>query len=162
MSGDPVPSHWLTDNADALVEVKGDGASLEKFLEMSTPVLERYKSGFVACMGDIEVCLCVHVEKKELRVQVCHIDAEGQLLCRLEETGQRARQMLKSFILDFPEAVITTSLRKPLCLFSQPIVASVEKSNSLGTFQGYMSFRSFTQIMQHATTGSHKVVVAVP
>ena len=164
-------ARWLTKSETDLLP-HTHSPLLDKFIEMGIPVLKRFKSGFLAEMGDIEVCLLIHIESDGyLKTQVCHIDENGQLKDRITANGINATQLVKSFIMDFPDAVLTTSSRKPLCLFSSSSSAFVaqetktqspdeeQPSRSLGTFQGYMNFTTFQSIIKdHSKT----VSVAVP
>jgi len=174
-------NRWMVDSAERLGgEFKSANMSLlDKFVEMGIPVLKRYKSGFLAEMGDILTCLLIHVEDGGgLRVQVCHIDDHGQLQSRTETVGEKASNVVKAFVMDFPEAVLTTSAQKPLCLFAKKSTPDTSKSeessdsadrrgypledpnlHSLGMFQGYMSFMTFQRIVSDQ---SQKITVAVP
>ena len=171
-------NRWMTDSAERLGgEFKSANmALLDKFVEMGIPVLKRYKSGFLAETGDILTCLLIHVEDSGgLRVQVCHIDDYGQLQSRTETVGGKASNVVKAFVMDFPEAVLTTSAQKPLCLFAKKSTPDTSKSeessdpadlslgdpnlHSLGMFQGYMSFMTFQRIVSDQ---SQKITVAVP
>lgn len=163
-------TRWMTESAEMLGgEFKSiDMPLLDKFVEMGIPVLKRYKSGFLAEMGDILTCLLIHVEDSgNLKVQVCHIDDEGQLKSRTEAVGNHALNVVKAFVKDFPEAVLTTSARKPLCLFAQKSTTDTEKTtttkdsdlHSMGMFKGYMSFLTFKHIVSDQ---SQKITVAVP
>ena len=141
-----------------------------KFIEMGVPVLKKFKSGFLADIGDIQFCLLLHFEtNKELKVQLCALDDGGQLVDRLTLTGDQAVKMVKMFVADFPNAVLTTSERKPLCLFAVPSssgdvdvkkqAADGEDVSLLGVFQGYMNFATFQRIISDK---SKKISVAVP
>lgn len=164
-------SRWLTESVEQLADYKSsDEMLLNKFLEMGLPVLKRCKSGFLAEMGDIMTCLLVHVEDGKdsahgLRVEVCHIDENGQLQARLEVLEDFAARVVKSYLNEYPSAVLTTSNRKPLCLFAKKIDRTETKTskeaemNSLGTFSGYMSFLTFKRIVSDQ---SNKITVAVP
>lgn len=167
-------TRWLTGSETELL-AHVNAKYLDKFIEMGIPILKRFKSGFLAEMGDIEVCLLIHIESDgNFKTQVCHIDENGQLKDRITANGINATQLVKSFIMDFPDATLTTSSRKPLCLFASSSSAFTthetktldkqesqpqSQSRSLGTFQGYMNFTTFQSIIQdHSKT----VSVAVP
>ena len=157
---------WLkmTEADLAAREEKSLDPLVGKFLEMGLPVLKRFKSGFLAEMGDIQMCLLVHVEDTgEVKVQLCRLDDEGQLTEYLTLTGAPAQRTIQFFVQDFPAAVLTTSTRKPLCLFAKPQAATAEgptpDTQSLGLFQGYMDFVTFQRIVNDH---SQKVSVAVP
>jgi hypothetical protein len=169
-------SRWLTESLEKLAEYKSsDEMLLNKFLEMGLPVLKKCKSGFIAEMGDIVTCLLVHIDDSKdstqysLRVEICNIDDTGQLQSRVKANGDLAAQVIKSYLNEYPSAVMTTSGRKPLCLFSKKIDRSETKTgketgketemNSLGIFSGYMSFLTFKRIVSDQ---SNKITVAVP
>lgn len=126
-------------------------------------------------------------EDQTLIVQVCHIDNEGQLVVRLESSGQPAQQLLNLFLIEFPDAVWTSSQRKPLCFFldqsdkktvpspakSSKSAKSAKSSKSSpstvmdqGSLKGYVSYRLFQKIMTETATAKNqqgsKLVVFVP
>ena len=189
-------TRWLSLDTDQLIQTSltsEDKKKLNQFLNLGIPVLQKIKSGFVADVGDIQVCLLVHYisvpfrneEKKTednsltinpsgLQVEVCHINDAGELMARLNEQGDKAIQLLQCFSFDFPEAVWTTSQRKPLCFFTQMKEQKQEletnhfqKSsedgdiNVLGRFSNYVSFAEFNKIMK-SSQKMEKISVMVP
>lgn len=159
---------WLNEtieNLQSYKSSKADEVLYDRFIDLGLPVLRKYKSGFLAEMGDILVCLLIHVmENSDVRVEVCNIDDQGELKSRLEATGQQAIEVIKSFLCDFPSSVLTTSERKALCLFSQkntPEEKAVNEKDlkTIGFYQGYMSFVTFKRIVSNKDT---KITVAVP
>jgi hypothetical protein len=195
---------WLSLDTEQLISsvfTAEEKKKLDQFLNLGIPVLQKIKSGFVADVGDIQVCLLIHyvslpfaaVEEKKsnnssfdssgFKVEVCHINEEGELLSRIKEQGDKAVQLLQSFTLDFPEAVWTTSQRKPLCFFtqmkeqkqqvqSQYFQKGMENSdndgggennslNVLGRFSDYVSYAEFNKIMK-SSQKIEKVSVMVP
>lgn len=166
---------WLNFSTSDLIKTREnstlaprDEKFLDKFLDLSLPVLKKFKSGFVAEMGDIQVCLLIHLEDNGLiKVEVCSITDEGELKSRIEEKEGKAVQLVKSFITDFPTAVMTTSNRKPLCLFMKKETDTMQTSGfksgsnegSLGFFAGYMNWETFKGIISKDT---NKITVAVP
>jgi hypothetical protein len=122
----PIPQtkneRWMSLSSEQLLRTTSspeEKNKLDKFLNLGIPVLRKIKSGFVADDGDIQVCLLIHHTDEGLKVEVCHINDEGELFARLVEHGQQATRLLQTFTLDFPAAVWTTSQRKPLCFFTQ-------------------------------------------
>lgn len=182
MTTESTNARWLTESLDALtldVQHSTTRPLVQKFIEMGIPILKRFKSGFLAETGDIVVCLLIHVLDDELKVQVCNIDDQGQLQARLEtQSNVQSYALIQSFVQSFPHAVLTTSTRKPLCLFfkheakedqkkrkpNKREEAAPEELNSLGTFQGYMSFDTFARIVKTQTdqNSANKITVAVP
>jgi hypothetical protein len=159
---------WLNESSETLQVYKADKADnvlYDRFIDLGLPVLRKYKSGFLAEMGDIQVCLLIHVlDNADVRVEVCNIDDQGELKSRLDVSGQSAINMIKSFVCDFPSSVLTTSERKPLCLFSQKNTPEeksiVEKDlKTIGFYQGFMSFLTLKHIVSNK---DNKITVAVP
>ena len=106
---------------------------LGKYMSMIYPVVEKIKSAFVGETGDIQVCLVVNLEdNKEISVQICHIDDEGQLKQRIEAKTPDSLQIIQSFVLDFPGAVFTTSTRKPACFFTVKHTTTLPRSLTSG------------------------------
>ena len=132
-------------------------------------MMKKYKSGFIAEMEDIQFCLMVHVlDQDELETQVCCINDQGELLARITERGPKATNLIKCFIFDYPEAIVTTSKRQPLCVFAdkdEKLKKSNNKINmkkqegSFGMFMGYMNLTTVKNIL---SIDKNKITVAIP
>jgi hypothetical protein len=149
-----IESIWLTKTMDELLNNHQDHLKntryIENFIQMGIPILKKYKSGFLACMGDIQVCLLIDIEdNNNTNVKICQINGQGELISRLETTNPtHSKTLIKSFIIDFPEATLITSTQKPLYLFTQN-----------GIFAGYMNLKTLTQLL---STTTEKILVGVP
>lgn len=143
----------------------------EKFLKAGLPILKKYKSGFIAEMEDIQCCLLIHLEDNgEVKAEVCELDENGSLKARITTSGNEASELIKSFVIDFPNAVMTTSQRRPLGLFSKSKADEITNEviqkqtgtsvdETLGCWQGYFCLKSFENALQEET--GH-IYVAVP
>lgn len=174
----PTPAQaWLAlqpvDLQDPVWSSVATTPALARFFDLALPVLKRYKSCFLADTGDILMCLLIHGDNTttsntgndpSLRVELCRLDDTGQLQEYARVEGGLALATLKRFVTDFPQAVLTTSARQPLCLFASNRPSSKagpesEEPRSLGLFQGYLTWHNFQGILQQGFKG---INVAVP
>jgi len=158
---------WLKGSLDQLIPINfKDMKLIERFIELGTPVLKKCKSGFLADTGDIQFCLLIHLEDDgRFQTEVCVLGDDGELVPRIKEENQAAINIIKSFIIDHPNAVLTTQERKPLCIFSSKNESLKEKSDAAmggsGIFVGYMTFNIFKKAVSNPQNVS-KLIVAVP
>ena len=164
-------SHWVGESLESLLSKAQKvprHVQFKSFLELGLPVLRRYRSGFLAEMIDIEVCLLMHLdaEQSPLRLEVCCVNETGHLDARIEVHGENAEELLHLFVHDFPEAVMLTAQRKPLCLFrSRSGGLPVEPQSDtkvMGEFMGFLSFTSFTNAVKTNLEKGLQLTVAVP
>lgn len=160
---------WLKGSLDQILQTKMNDQNLkiiERFLDLGTPVLKKCKSGFLADTGDIQFCLLIHLEDDgQFQTELCVLGDDGELVPRIKEDNQKAITMIKSFIMDHPDAVLTTQERKPLCIFSSQKESLKEKSDPAvggsGLFIGYMTLNTFKKAL-HNIQNTSKLIVAVP
>lgn len=171
---------WLTLTTDEILELFDNklqssihqndiDSVLKTFLRLSTPILKQYKSGFIAEMEDIQFCLMVHVlDQDEIETQVCCINDQGELLARITERGLKATNLIKCYIFDYPEAIVTTAKRQPLCVFadkddklkkSNNKINMQKQAGSFGMFMGYMNLQTVKTIL---SIDKNKITVAIP
>lgn len=128
--------------------------SAEQFCQAGTPALFKTHTGYVAEMGDIQVCLCMSLNSTsgEVSGEVCQLDpATGEMKVRMTKKGDDANILFQAFVMDFPKAVLTTEDMKPLCLF---------KGKGKGRmFVGYLSFDEFLKTKR---SGVRELSIGVP
>ena len=170
----PLTKHekWLEcDREKVLQQVHSNPkilSTVNYLIQLSTPVLKKTKSGFIAETGDIQSCLLVHFNDSgpesstnQIKVEVCHIDDDGQLVAKLTETEENALQLIRSFLIDFPDSVITTQNRKPIILFTSR--TNDEDNNAdttvIGKPLGYLTLTNMRKIIE---SDYNKITVGVP
>ena len=149
---------WLTqDFSSIVVHVSEDAKRKEnaiQFCQAGTPALFKTHTGFVAEMGDIQVCLSMSLNATngEVTGSVCQLNPEtGEMTTRMEKKGDDANLVFQAFVMDFPKAVLTTEDMKPLCLF---------KGKGKGRmFVGYLSFEEFLKTKR---SGVKELSIGVP
>ncbi len=155
-----IDNNWLTMDESELGTYnvnKQDNDSLDKFITMSIPALNKFHSGFMAEPGDIKVCLSIQIEKDyELVIHICDLDDNGYLRERITVRGPQATAILKAFVTDYPDSVLTTSQFKTLYLFTQS--DNHKKSQNL---EGPMNFKTFRRILKQNINHSKHAIVAV-
>jgi hypothetical protein len=136
---------WLSEDVYTLTSRNIDKQSplIDKYITMGIPALGQYQGGFLAEMGDIQVCLNIQIQKNnEISVSVCGLNDSGQMETRYIVSGDPATVLIKAFITDFPEAVLTTPQLKPFVL-----MLADPKTKVSGEILGPMTFRTFSKIL---------------
>ena len=119
----PLVTKWLNAGFHELTERASErkGAdTAEQMCQIGLPALFKSHEGYVAEPGDIAVCLKMSIEPYTGKISgsVCTLNPEtGELSDRLTEEEDKARALFKAFVLDFPQAVLTSGEMQPLFLF---------------------------------------------
>ena len=138
-------------------------ADLTHFMDLGFSVLKHHKSGFLSEIGEIEICLLIHIsddEKQELRCEICSINEQDKLFSKNQIFGNDAYRIIQLFLYHFPKSLFSTGERRPLCIFSKQ--DNDNDKTKLGTFLGYMSFDVFQKCYQTNTNAKKKLHILVP
>ena len=154
-------SQWLTQDVYALSShnIKKQSPFIDKYITMGIPALGKFQSGFLAETGDIQVCLNIDINKNnEISASVCCLNDSGQMETRFIVSGDPATLLIKAFITDFPDAVLTTPQFKPFVLMFMDPTTKVA-----GTVLGPMTLTVFSQILTDSNNQQQNkhIIVAV-